>query len=57
MAGANYKNLTAQLYCSNFADRRAQLTCFVATYPVVDKQAYAVPVQPRTIGIRVFQKF
>jgi len=57
MAGANYKNLTTELYCSNLADRRAQVTRFVATNPVVDPQAYAVPAQPRTIGIRVIQKF
>jgi outer membrane receptor protein involved in Fe transport len=56
-AGANYNNLTFEVFCTNVADRRAQTTRFVATNPVVDNQAYVVPAQPRTIGLKVAQRF
>jgi outer membrane receptor protein involved in Fe transport len=56
-AGANYNNLTFEVFCTNVADRRAQMTRFVATNAVVDNQAYIVPSQPRTIGIKVAQRF
>ena len=56
-AGANMDNLTFEVFCTNVADRRAQMTRFVATNPVVDNQAYIVPAQPRTIGIKIAQRF
>jgi outer membrane receptor protein involved in Fe transport len=56
-AGANYNNLMLELVCTNVADRRAQLTRFVQTNPVVDNQSYIVPAQPRTIELRVAQRF
>ncbi len=56
-AGANINNLTLEVFCTNVADRRAQMTRFVATNPVVDNQAYIVPSQPRTIGIKIAQRF
>jgi outer membrane receptor protein involved in Fe transport len=56
-AGANVSNLTIEAFVNNVADRRAQMTRFVATNPQIDNQAYVVPAQPRTIGIRVAQRF
>jgi iron complex outermembrane recepter protein len=56
-AGANYNNLTLQLSCTNVADRRAEMTRFVATNPVVDNQSYVVPAQPRTFELRIAQRF
>jgi len=56
-AGANYNNLTLELFCTNVADRRAQMTRFVATNAQIDNQAYVVPSQPRTIGIKIAQRF
>jgi len=56
-AGANYNNTMLELVCTNVADRRAQLTRFVQTNPVVDNQSYIVPAQPRTIELRVAQRF
>ena len=38
-------------------DRRAQLSRFTQTNPVNDNQVYALPAQPRTIGIRFAQRF
>jgi iron complex outermembrane recepter protein len=56
-AGANYEKLTLEFTVTNIADRRAELSRFVATNPVVDNQAYVVPAQPRTFGLRVAQRF
>jgi iron complex outermembrane receptor protein len=56
-AGAAHAGTMIQLVITNVADRRAQLTRFVATNPSVDSQAYAIPAQPRTITIKFGQKF
>jgi outer membrane receptor protein involved in Fe transport len=57
VAGASQNKTTIQLVITNVADRRAQLTRFVATNPLVDNQAYIIPAQPRTIAIKFGQKF
>ena len=57
VAGASHDNTMVQLVITNAADRRAQLTRFVATNPAVDSQAYIIPAQPRTIAIKFGQKF
>ncbi|HEY6484067.1 MAG TPA: TonB-dependent receptor [Steroidobacteraceae bacterium] len=58
VAGATGEHgLTVQLFVTNVADRRAQLTRFVQTNPVVDNQPYIIPTQPRTIGIKISQRF
>ena len=56
-AGANYNNMTLEFVCTNVADRRAQLTRFVQTNPVIDNQAYVVPAQPRTFELRFAERF
>jgi iron complex outermembrane receptor protein len=56
-AGVTKNNLTLELFCTNVADRRAQMTRFVETNPVVDNQSYIVPAQPRTFGLKVAERF
>jgi len=63
--GGVYDKTTAELYLTNAFDKRAQLSRFTQTAPTffngsptpVDTQAYIVPAVPRTIGIRISQKF
>jgi len=63
--GAVHDKFTAELYLTNAFDRLAQLSRFTQTAPTyftgspqpVDTQAYIIPAQPRTIGLRVSQKF
>jgi iron complex outermembrane recepter protein len=58
VAGASQEHgLTVQLFVTNLMDRRAQLSRFVQTNPVLDPQPYIIPSQPRTIGIKVGQRF
>jgi outer membrane receptor protein involved in Fe transport len=45
------------VYCSNVADKRAQLTRFTNITANNDNQVYIVPAQPRTFGIQVSQNF
>jgi iron complex outermembrane receptor protein len=64
-AGATRDKLTAELYLANAFNRYAQLSRFTQTAPTyytgspvpVDTQAYAIPAQPRTIGVRVAMRF
>jgi iron complex outermembrane recepter protein len=63
--GAVHDKFTAELYLTNAFDRLAQLSRFTQTAPTIftggptpiDTQAYIIPAQPRTIGLRVSQKF
>jgi iron complex outermembrane recepter protein len=55
--GASKGTFSIQLYVQNLADRHAELGRFTATTTTVDPQTYVVPVQPRTIGLTVSQKF
>ena len=63
--GAVNSKTTAEVYLTNAFDRRAQLSRFTQTAPTyftgaptpVDTQAYIIPAQPRTIGLRISQKF
>jgi len=56
--GANLNHsMTVQLAVSNVADRRAQLSRFVATAPQNDNQVYVIPGQPRTVMLKFGQKF
>ena len=55
--GLTKGGFSLQLYVTNLADRRAELSRFTETTPTVDPQTYVVPVTPRTIGITVSQKF
>jgi len=55
--GVIHNNTNIDLYISNLADKRAQLTRFTSISPNNDNQVYVVPAQPRTIGIRVSQNF
>jgi len=57
VGGALWKQTTVQLVVSNVADRRAQLTRFVATVPQYDSERYIIPAQPRTFWIKLGQKF
>ena len=56
-AGVTRTNFSLQFYVTNLADRRAELSRFTETTPTVDPQVYVVPVQPRTIGVTLSQKF
>ena len=63
--GAIHSKMTGELYVTNAFDRRAQLSRFTQTAPTyfdgsptpVDTQPYIIPAQPRTIGLRISQKF
>src|SRR5213082_555419 len=63
--GATYDKVTGELYITNLFDRLAQLSRFTQSAPTyfngtptpVDTQAYAIPAQPRTIGLRVGMRF
>ena len=55
--GVVHNNTNIDLYVSNVADKRAQLTRFTSISPNNDNQVYVVPAQPRTFGIRVSQNF
>jgi outer membrane receptor protein involved in Fe transport len=56
-AGVDQRGTMIQLLVTNVADRRAELTRFVQTNPVVDNQPYVVPAQPRTITLKFSQRF
>ena len=56
-AGAEHEGLSIQLFVTNVADRRAELTRFTSISPVNDNQVYVIPSQPRTIAIRLAQRF
>jgi iron complex outermembrane recepter protein len=57
VAGAHHDKTLMQLYVTNVADRRAELTRFNETNPSNNNQTYIIPAQPRTIGIKFGQKF
>ncbi|MGH8268139.1 MAG: TonB-dependent receptor, partial [Steroidobacteraceae bacterium] len=55
--GFDRGNMNVQVFVTNVADRRAQLSRFTQTNPVNDNQVYVLPAQPRTIGIKFAQRF
>jgi outer membrane receptor protein involved in Fe transport len=55
--GVNVGNVNVELFVTNVADRRAQLSRFTESNPVNDNQVYILPVQPRTIGLKFAQRF
>ncbi|HEY6922624.1 MAG TPA: TonB-dependent receptor, partial [Steroidobacteraceae bacterium] len=55
--GVNIAKITIQGFISNVADRRAQFSRFTQTNPTNDSQAYIIPAQPRTFGIKFSQRF
>ncbi len=55
--GAQRDNTMVQLVVTNVADKRAQLSRFTQTSPTNDSQAYIIPTQPRTIWLKLGQKF
>jgi iron complex outermembrane recepter protein len=56
-AGVEQHGMTIQLFVTNVADRRAELTRFTAISPVNDSQVYVIPSQPRTIFLKFGQRF
>jgi outer membrane receptor protein involved in Fe transport len=56
-AGVDNHGLMIQLFVTNLTDRRAELTRFVQTNPVVDNQPYVIPAQPRTFTLKFSQRF
>jgi hypothetical protein len=56
-AGVEQHGLTIQLFVTNVADRRAQLTRITAISPVNDSEVYIFPSQPRTIALKLAQRF
>jgi iron complex outermembrane recepter protein len=57
VGGARVDNMMIQLVVTNATDRRAELSRFAQTNPVVDNQAYIIPAQPRTVYLKFGQKF
>jgi iron complex outermembrane receptor protein len=55
--GVHQDKTMVQLFVTNVADRRAELTRFNQTNPSNDNQTYIIPAQPRTIAIKFGQKF
>jgi outer membrane receptor protein involved in Fe transport len=55
--GVEHNGTQVQVFVSNAADRRAQLSRFTQSNPVNDNQVYVLPAQPRTIGIKFSQRF
>jgi iron complex outermembrane receptor protein len=56
-AGVEQHGTSIQLFVTNVADRRANLTRFAAISPVHYNQVYVIPSQPRTIALRFAQRF
>jgi iron complex outermembrane recepter protein len=56
-AGAELNKFSVQFFLTNATDKRAQLSRFVEANPVVDNQVYIAPVQPRTVGLTIAQRF
>jgi outer membrane receptor protein involved in Fe transport len=54
---SNSSGTTLQLIVQNVTDKRAQLSRFSSCSPDVCQQQYISPTQPRTIGVKVSQKF
>jgi iron complex outermembrane receptor protein len=57
VAGVRQDKTMIQLFVTNVADRRAELTRFNETNPSTNNQTYIIPAQPRTIGFKFSQKF
>ena len=57
VGGVHSDRTTVQLVVTNVADRRAQLTRFVQCTVNICDQPYIIPSQPRTIAIKIGQKF
>ncbi|HTC16114.1 MAG TPA: TonB-dependent receptor [Steroidobacteraceae bacterium] len=55
--GVDRGNMNLQVFVSNATDKRAQLSRFTESNPVINNQVYILPVQPRTIGIKFSQRF
>src|SRR5450631_3427432 len=55
--GVEKNGMNIQLIVDNVADKRAQLSRFEQCTVNVCTQPYAIPVQPRTVGIKFGQKF
>ena len=55
--GVEKNGMNIRLLVSNVADRRAQISRFEACTVGVCNQPYAIPTQPRTLGVMFGQKF
>ena len=55
--GVSIEQITVQAFVTNVTDRRAELSRFTESNPTNDNQAYIIPAQPRTIGIKFSQRF
>jgi iron complex outermembrane receptor protein len=55
--GAGRANTALELFVTNVFDRRAELTRFVECATTTCNQPYIIPTQPRTIGLKLSQKF
>jgi iron complex outermembrane receptor protein len=56
-AGVEKNGMNIQFIIDNVADRRAELNRFTPCTVAVCTRPYAIPAQPRTIGIKFGQKF
>ncbi len=56
-AGAKHNNFSLELTLSNVFDERAQLTRFVECATTTCTQPYVIPTQPRTIYLKIGQRF
>lgn len=55
--GVEKNGMNIQLIVDNLTDKRAQLSRFEQCTVAVCTQPYAIPAQPRTVGIKFGQKF
>ena len=56
-AGVEKNGMNIQFIIDNVTDKRAQLSRFEQCTVSVCTQPYAIPAQPRTIGVKFGQKF
>jgi iron complex outermembrane receptor protein len=55
--GAEYNAISIELFVKNIADERGQENRYVSCTVGVCDNLYLLPIQPRTIGLRLSQKF
>lgn len=56
-SGIEKNGLSMQIFVANALDKHADVTRFAACQPTYCSQNYAIPVQPRTLSLKVAQRF
>ena len=55
--GVHYNNISMDLFAKNVTDERGLLNRYSLCSDAVCKQLYDVAIPPRTVGVRISQKF